>query len=231
MRLDKFLVHAGIATRKEAAKLIRGGHVTVSGVCVKRPESMLCPETDPVAVNGESVCYRAYTYLMLNKPAGLISATDDPRQRTVLELLPQPLQRIGLFPCGRLDKDTVGLLILTNDGALAHRLLSPKHHAEKSYRFETDAPIPDPDALRRGVDLGDFITLPCTLTLDTPQSGLITLTEGKYHQIKRMTETQGAQITFLERVSFAGIPLDASLARGAWRYLSDEEIAKLQAQT
>ena len=162
---------------------------------------------------------------MLNKPEGYVSATDDEREKTVLDLLPDEERRLGLFPCGRLDKNTLGLVILTNDGDSAHRLLSPKHHVDKVYKFECKLPLSQDDVslLERGVDIGGYNTKPCKITLSQPTCGEITLTEGKYHQIKRMLEAVNNKITYLERVSFGNIVLDSSLDRGEWRYLTEEE--------
>ena len=168
---------------------------------------------------------------MLNKPDGYVSATDDEKEKTVLDLVNDEDRRKGLFPCGRLDKNTLGLVILTNDGDGAHRLLSPKHHVEKVYKFEVDAPISSEDVsrLENGVDIGGYLTKPCKIKLyDNLSSGEITLTEGKYHQIKRMMEAIDNKITYLERISFGSILLDESLKRGEWRYLTtaEEEIFK-----
>ncbi len=230
MRLDKFLTHTGKVTRSEGSKLIRKGAVTVDGAVVKDPALHIDPDTQKITLSGALLTHEEFTYLMLNKHAGYVSATDDPRQTTVLELLPKELQRRNLFPCGRLDKDTVGLLILTNDGALAHRLLSPRHHVAKTYAFTCASPLTQIKEMEQGVTLEDgYRTLPCRLSLSSPTQGKITVTEGKYHQIKRMFEAFNNKITFLERREFASIPLDPSLARGEYRPLTEEEIAVLQA--
>jgi 16S rRNA pseudouridine516 synthase len=231
MRLDKFFVHVGRATRSEATKLIRSGAVTVDGIPLRDPSAHIDPEAQCVCLRGELVPYRLYTYLMLNKPQGYISATDDPRQKTVLHLLSEQEQRLGLFPCGRLDKDTVGLLILTNDGALAHRLLSPKHHVEKTYSFECESPLHALDcaALEAGVTLEDgYQTLPCRIRMYSETKGEITITEGKFHQIKRMLQARENRITFLRRISFGNIALDPDLKEGEYRPLTKEEIDLLQ---
>ncbi len=231
MRLDKFFVHTGRATRSEAVKLIRSGAVTVDGNPQRDPSVHIDPETQTVCLRAEIVPYQQYTYLMLNKPQGYISATDDPRQKTVLHLLSEQEQRLGLFPCGRLDKDTVGLLVLTNDGALAHRLLSPKHHVEKTYYFECESALTKADcaALETGVTLEDgYETLPCRIRMQGETKGEITITEGKFHQIKRMLEARANRITFLRRITFGSIPLDPDLQEGEYRPLSKEEIDLLQ---
>ena len=232
MRIDKFLSEAAVCTRSEASKAARAGGVTVDGVTVKRADLHIDPETNVVTYLGERVVYKKFTYIMLNKPEGYISATDDPRERTVLELLDERSRRLGLFPAGRLDKNTLGLLILTNDGALCHRLLSPKNHVEKTYFFRSERDVTEEDRqrLESGVILDGELTKPARVALDDSRSGRITVTEGKFHQIKRMLEAVCNKIVFLERIEFAGIPLDPSLGRGEWRELTDDEISRLRSQ-
>ena len=215
----------GKATRSESSRLVRQGKVLVNGIPAKKSDMQINPDKDTVVLNGLPVSYKQFTYIMLNKPEGYVSATDDPREKTVLDLVDPEDRRKGLFPCGRLDKNTLGLVILTNDGDSAHRLLSPKHHVSKVYRFESLSPLSENDvsALEKGVDIGGYLTKPCTVTLTGECKGEITLTEGKYHQIKRMLEAVDNKITYLERISFGDIKLDTSLARGQWRYLTPEE--------
>ncbi len=225
MRIDKLLSEMGKASRSESAKLARQGKILVNGTPIKRSDVHINPEKDEIVLCGAPIVYKKFTYIMLNKPDGYVSATDDARERTVLELLNDEERRKNLFPCGRLDKNTLGLVILTNDGESAHRLLSPKHHAEKVYKFKSKLPL-DSDAVKRlegGVDIGGYVTKPCKITLLGDTEGEITLTEGKYHQIKRMLEAVDNKITYLERISFVGVALDTSLERGEWRYLTDEE--------
>ncbi len=226
MRLDKFLSNMGKATRSECARLAKSGKIVVNGLPVKKCDMHIDPEKDTIVLCGVPVIYRKYTYIMLNKPEGYVSATDDEREKTVLDLLPDEERRLGLFPCGRLDKNTLGLVILTNDGDSAHRLLSPKHHVDKIYKFECKLPLSSEDVslLEGGVDIGGYKTKPCKIKLNDPTHGEITLTEGKYHQIKRMLETVDNKITYLERISFGGIALDPSLKRGEWRHLTNEEL-------
>ncbi len=234
LRLDKFLSMTAVATRTETAKAVRMGRITVNGVRAAKADMKIDPDRDAVVFDGEAVEYRENTYIMLNKPAGYVSATDDPREVTVLELLPDKYKKMGLFPCGRLDKNTLGLLILTNNGQLAHRLLSPKKHCEKSYRFATRDEVTNADiaALEQGVTLEDgYETKPCRVEMSGEREGVIVLTEGKYHQIKRMFEARGNKIAYLERIDFAGIPLDPSLERGQWRYLTEEEEKLLESHT
>lgn len=229
-RLDKILAWTGRWSRREAAELIRTGRVTVDGsVAWNREEKF--PETACFRVNGEEISSTAQVYLMLNKPEGLVSATNDPRQPTVLSMLPEPLRRMGLFPAGRLDKDTVGLLLLTNDGPLAHRLLSPRRHVDKTYLVRVDGVLDEGDAVafREGMVLESGLhCLPALLELRSPGEALVTLREGKYHQIKRMLASRGKPVTFLKRLSFGPLTLDKNLAPGAWRPLSDLEREALQ---
>ena len=225
MRIDKLLSEMGKATRTESGRLARQGKILVNGVPVKRADVHINPDTDEICVCAEVISYKKFTYIMLNKPEGYVSATDDPREKTVLDLLPTEQRRKGLFPCGRLDKNTLGLVILTNDGDSAHRLLSPKHHVSKIYKFKSKLALSENDlrALEAGVDIGGYFTKPCKIVMSSDTEGEITLTEGKYHQIKRMLEAVGNKITYLERVSFGDITLDPSLARGEWRHLTIEE--------
>ena len=225
MRLDKFLVSTGCVTRSEASKLCRTGNITVNGRVEKDSSVKIEPEKDVVCLCGKIVEYRKYTYIMMNKPEGVVSATED-GDVTVIDLLPQELRRIGLFPCGRLDKNTHGFVLLTNNGELAHFLLSPKHHVRKEYYFETKFPVSEEDRimLEKGVDIGGYVTAPCIVKLGGEKKGVITLTEGKYHQIKLMLLAVHNQVTYLKRISFAEIALDIGLSEGNWRYLSDEEV-------
>ena len=233
MRLDKFLGMMGCCTRSEAKRIVRNGGVSVNGAVAKAADMPIDPEQDQILFQGTPVVYRQYVYMMMNKPEGVVSATEDGRDRTVLDLLPPDARRAGLFPCGRLDKNTLGLVLLTDNGALGHRLLAPKSHVTKVYRFESKFPLTAEEAARfeNGLVLEDgYVTLPAGITLDLEgKSGYITLTEGKYHQIKRMLESLGNRITYLERVRFGPLALDHTLARGEWRYLTDEEIAALEA--
>lgn len=233
MRLDRFLSECAVATRSEAKKAIRAGAVSINGVGVRQGDASVDPDTDAVFFRGERVIYRKYIYVLLNKPDGYVSATDDGKEKTVLDLLPEQMSKQGVFPCGRLDKNTLGLMLLTNNGELAHRLLSPKNHVEKKYAFRSKLPL-DPEDVKRfeaGLTLEDgYVTKPAKIELDEGlSSGVITLHEGKYHQIKRMLEALSNKITYLERISFADLTLEGSgLARGEWRYLDEGEIAALE---
>ena len=227
MRIDKILTTVGAASRTDAAKAAKRGEISVNGAVVRRADIHIDPEKDVLVFRGEKIVYKEFVYLLLNKPEGYVSATDDPREKTVLDLVPEKYAKLGLFPCGRLDKNTLGLVILTNDGEGAHRVLSPKHHVEKKYRFECEREVSEADSarLKNGITLDDgYVTKDAKLTLDEgARSGIITLTEGKYHQIKRMFAAVDNKITYLERISFGGITLDNSLKRGEWRELTPEE--------
>ena len=194
-RLDKLLAATGRWSRREVKGLVKAGRVLVDGVPAAAPEQKLDPGRSRVLVDGEEAVFRQFTYVMLNKPAGVLSATEDARQETVLDLLPPELRRRGLFPVGRLDKDSEGLLLLTNDGDLAHRLLSPKYHVDKVYYIRTDAPLTEEDraAFAGGVLLADGTEcLPAGLEpLGDGREALVTLHEGKFHQIKRMIASRG----------------------------------------
>ncbi len=228
MRIDKFLSDMGIATRKEAAVLAKKGCITVDGICISRANEHIDPVCQRICVNGVGIDYTPFFYLMLHKPEGYVSSTDDPGAPTVLELLPERYRRVGLFPAGRLDRNTTGFLLLTNNGPLAHRLLAPASHVAKEYAFRVKFPLSaeDADELRRGVEIeGGYTTLPCSLTVSEsdPKSGVITLHEGKYHQIKLMMKAVHNQILSLSRISFAGIPLDPVLKPGEFRPLTPQE--------
>lgn len=232
MRIDKFLSECGIATRKEAAKAGKAGLISVDGKCVRDLSVHINPEASVVTYCGKTVEYRRFTYVMLNKPTGYVSATDDKSLPYVTELLPPELRKMQLFPVGRLDRDTVGLMILTNNGKLAHTLLSPKKHVTKVYSLLVDEPLAEgiTELFLAGVTLKDGYECKSAILKPNPDrmGAEITLTEGKYHQIKRMIASTGNRVTFLERIRFADIELDRKLARGEWRMLTDEEIAKLE---
>ena len=232
MRLDKLLADSGLLSRKEAGNAVKRGYVTVNGTKVSSSSLHIDPEKDEVLLRGEKILYRPFTYVMLNKPAGYISATEDGKLPVVTSLLSEERQRIGLFPSGRLDRDTVGLMILTNDGVLSHKLLSPRRHAEKVYYFEAEAPLlPEAEALfSAGMVIGGERCKPALLSADEGRRcGTVTLTEGKYHQIKRMFLSVGNRITFLKRLSFAGVSLDPALKPGEYRLLTEQEIDALRA--
>ena len=232
MRIDKLISECGVATRKETALAAKRGELYVNGVQTKKADTHVNPEKDEIVFRGKRIVYEQFVYVMLNKPQGYISATEDSSLPVVTELLPEELQKRGLFPCGRLDRDTLGMMILTNDGKLSHYLLSPRHHVSKIYRFECESVI-TPSAEKRFIDGmtidGGEVCKTATLVCDEGRkSGYVTLVEGKYHQVKRMFEALDNKINYLERVEFAEIPLDTTLERGQWRYCTEKEIEKLK---
>lgn len=229
-RLDKLLAGTGKWSRREVKALVRQGLVRVDGRLAASAEDKLDPAAAIVTVAGETISLRRFTYVMLHKPAGVLTATEDRKQPTVLDLLPPELRRIGLAPVGRLDKDTEGLLLLTNDGELAHRLLSPKYHVEKRYfaRVDGELSAADAEAFARGMTLGDGLEcLPAGLEVLPDRVCIVTLREGKFHQVKRMLAARGAPVLYLKRLSMGPLTLDDSLAAGAYRLLRAEEILAL----
>lgn len=234
LRLDKILTHLGLGTRKEIKKLIKENRVLVNGELAKDPGMHIWPERDQLEVDGEALHYREFIYLMMNKPQGVLSATEDRSQEVVVDLLPPEYQSFEPFPVGRLDKDTEGLLLLTNDGKLAHMLLSPKKHVPKTYFAVIQGIVTESDQLsfRQGVILDDgYKTLPGELTIlrSGPESEIeLTIYEGKFHQVKRMFESVGKKVTFLKRISMGPLVLDESLQPGDWREITEEELRLLQ---
>ena len=230
-RLDKLLAATGRWSRREVKGLVKAGRVLVDGIPAAAPEQKLDPALSRVLVDGEEAVLRKYTYVMMNKPAGVLSATEDTRQGTVLDLLPPELRRQGLFPVGRLDKDSEGLLLLTNDGELAHRLLSPKRHVDKVYYIRTDMPLTEEDreAFARGIILADgTVCLPAGLELlGDGREALVTLHEGKFHQIKRMAACRGSAVCYLKRIAMGPLRLDEGLEKGEFRPLTAEEVAEI----
>ena len=229
-RLDKLLAGTGKWSRREVKALVRQGLVRVDGRLAASAEDKLDPAAAVVTVAGETVSLCRFTYVMLHKPAGVLTATEDRKQPTVLDLLPPELRRIGLAPVGRLDKDTEGLLLLTNDGELAHRLLSPKYHVDKRYLARVDGELSaaDAEAFARGMTLGDGLEcLPAGLEVLPDRVCVVTLREGKFHQVKRMLAARGAPVLYLKRLSMGPLTLDDSLAAGAYRLLRAEEISAL----
>lgn len=233
MRLDRFFSSQQILSRKEIRPLLRAGLIRVNGEPAHAPEQKIDPERDVISLRGELIRYQRYVYLMLNKPKGVVSATDDRTHTTVLDLVPSELWRDGLFPAGRLDRDTTGFVLLTDDGDFAHIMLAPKSHVEKAYEVRLDGPL-SPDGQRmieEGVCLADGT--PCqpaglTLLEDSPQPlWEIVIREGKYHQIKRMFGVVGLGVNELKRIRIGGLLLDPALNEGAVRKLTDEEVEKI----
>lgn len=229
-RLDKLLAGTGKWSRREVKALVRQGLVRVDGRLAASAEDKLDPAAAVVTVAGETISLCRFTYVLLHKPAGVLTATEDRKQPTVLDLLPPELRRIGLAPVGRLDKDTEGLLLLTNDGELAHRLLSPKYHVDKRYLARVDGELSaaDAEAFARGMTLGDGLEcLPAGLEVLPDRVCIVTLREGKFHQVKRMLAARGAPVLYLKRLSMGPLTLDDALAAGAYRLLRAEEISAL----
>lgn len=225
MRLDKFFSEQKILSRKEVADKVKKGCIAINGVIAKKADVKIDETKDVVTLDDQIVQYKKFVYLLLNKPQGYVSSTDDPRDKTVLDLLPPDLRKFDLFPCGRLDKDTVGLVILTNDGVSAHNNLSPKRHVKKKYFFTTadEYSDQDVDAIQAGITLADgWTTKPCKIDRIDSKNGYITLVEGKYHEIKRLFGARGNKIVFLQRVSFSSIVL-GDLPEGEYRHLTPEE--------
>lgn len=232
MRLDKYLSERNIGTRSRLKQDIKNGLVKVNGVCVTRPEQHIDPAHDTVTYRAQLVNAEAFRYLMLYKPAGVVSATEDAKEKTVLELLPER-ERTGLFPVGRLDKDAEGLLLLTNDGALAHSLLAPKKHVDKTYFVKLDKPVTEEmrTLLENGVDIGEkLLTLPAVVEISetNPSQAKITIREGKFHQIKRMFQKAGANVLYLKRLTMGSLTLDPALMPGNFRALTKDEIQQLK---
>ena len=233
-RLDKIIASTGRWSRREVKALVRQGRVLVDGVPARSAEEKADPETAEIAVNGEALTYRRFTWIMLNKPAGYLSATEDGKGTTVLDLLPPELQKQGLFPVGRLDKDTEGLLLLTNEGGLAHTLLSPKYHVEKMYYVRVAGRLTEEDcrAFAAGMTLDDGLTCQPAgleiLSAGERSEAHVILREGKFHQVKRMLAFRGKPVEYLERVRMGNLPLDASLSRGEFRFLTAAEVEALR---
>lgn len=231
MRLDKFLCELNIGSRSQVKELIRHGKVSVNNAVVKTADRKIDEKKDVVCVQGQTLVYRKFYYYMLNKPAGVVSATQDKLSDTVISLLRPEDRRDDLFPVGRLDKDTEGLLLLTNDGALAHRLLSPGKHVDKTYHVTIERALTAQDIqrLENGVDIGeDRPTLPAKVEILSPETELLlTIHEGKFHQVKRMLFAVNNLVTVLRRTAFGGLKLDETLAPGEYRPLSEQEVEVL----
>ena len=229
-RLDKIISATGKKSRREVREMVRQGRVLVDGKPAPAADMKVDPQTAVILLDGEPLGYEKFTYVMLHKPAGVLTATEDRRQETVLDLLPPELRRRALSPVGRLDKDTEGLLLLPNDGQLAHRLLSPKSHVDKVYYARVDGALEPGDiaAFAAGMTLGDGLEcLPAGLEILSPTEALVTLREGKFHQVKRMLAARGKPVLYLKRLSMGQLRLDPALAPGAWRMLTEEERSAL----
>lgn len=236
IRLDKFLSEMGVGTRQEVKQYIRKGKVEVDGEIAKRPELKVDETKANVTLDGERIGYASYVYYMLNKPSGVVSATEDKREKTVIDLI-KGQKRKDLFPVGRLDKDTEGLLLITNDGDLAHQLLSPKKHVDKVYRARIEGQVTAEDAalFAKGLEIDDedgaWRAMPAKLNIlsSGPESEVeITIREGKFHQIKRMFEAVDKKVVYLKRLSMGSLRLDETLALGEYRELTEDEVQALK---
>ncbi len=229
-RLDKFLSNQLGITRSEAKELIKKRVVTVNGTVGKLFDMKIAPEKDVICSEGKEISYRRHIYIMMNKPQGVVCSTKDGESKTVLELLPDNIRRDGLFPAGRLDKDTEGFVFITDDGQLAHNILSPRHHVEKTYfaRLEKTADKNDIAAFEKGLEIdGGDVCMPAKLEiLRDPHEVLITVKEGMYHQIKRMAEARGNKVLYLKRISIGGVRLDEKLGLGEYREMLHKEVEK-----
>ncbi|EAF1520162.1 rRNA pseudouridine synthase [Listeria monocytogenes] len=231
MRLDKLLSHTGFGSRKEVKPLLKSGAVVVNGTIQKDSKTQVNPDKDQITVHGTPVVYQEFVYFMLHKPQNVVSATEDNVSETVIDLLAQEDTLTDPFPVGRLDKDTEGLLIITNDGTLAHNLLSPKKHIDKTYyaKIDGDVTAADVEAFAAGIELDDGYTCkPASLEIITPNEIYVTIQEGKFHQVKRMFAARGKTVSYLKRISMGNLQLDESLELGEYRPLTEAELAILQ---
>ena len=235
MRLDKFLVACAVGSRTEVKNYLKAGRVMVNGKKEKSAKLQINEDTDEICFDGQKLEYEEFVYYMMNKPQGVISATEDPKHKTVLDLLDDLARSKEVFPVGRLDIDTHGLLLLTNDGKLAHALLSPKRHVDKTYLAQVDGIMTqeDVETFAQGIPLKDFTCQPAKLELvfidrEKKQSLVrVTIAEGKFHQVKRMVAYCGKEVVDLQRLTMGTLTLDEDLQRGEWRRLSQEELEGL----
>ena len=232
-RLDKLISSQSMMTRSEASKLIRSGVVSVNGSIIKNTSAKVDPDIDTIMVNNQKFVYKKHIYIMMNKPDGIVSASKDPKEKTVVDIVPEDMKRPNLFPAGRLDKDTTGFVLITDDGEFAHNILSPRHHIDKTYLAETDCIIDESflENMRNGMLLGDEQLLEAEIDLiqnnENPVYRIV-LREGKYHQIKRMIGSTNAVLISLKRIKMGNLDLDNSLAPGECREISEEEIRLIQ---
>ena len=232
-RLDKIIASQGKYSRSEVKKLVKAGLVTINGEKVKNADIKADAEKDSITVDGESIFYKKHIYIMLNKPQGVVSATDDPVHKTVIDLVPPELFRQGLFPAGRLDGDTTGFVLITDDGDFAHRILSPKNHIMKTYHATLDHTLTEEDIRRftEGIELRDgtlCLEAQVKMLTETPPVAEVKIHEGKYHQVKRMFAALGNKVVALKRVKMGGLDLDEALKEGECRELTAEELEAVQ---
>ncbi|GGG83103.1 rRNA pseudouridine synthase [Staphylococcus pragensis] len=229
MRLDKFLANMGVGTRTEVKQLLKKGNIEVNQKVEKSPKIQINPNQDEISVNGEKIDYIDNIYIMLNKPKGYISATHDDSAQTVIDLVPE-YQHLSIFPVGRLDKDTEGLLLITNDGQFNHNLMSPAKHVSKTYEVVSKFPIKESDilAFEKGIELSDGPVKPAQLIKVSDTTSHVTIYEGKYHQVKRMFHAIENEVLELKRLKIANLAIDGNLQSGEYRLLTDEELQLLQ---
>ena len=229
-RIDKIISSQTNYSRKDVKKLILQKKISVNGKVAKKPEQKVNEQQDEIYIDGNKLEIKKYIYLILNKPKGYISATEDRTAKTVLDLVPEKYMRRGFFPAGRLDKDTTGMMIITDDGEFAHNILAPKKHIEKTYRVQIDIDITDEmrEKFKQGIVLKDHVCCPATIVVEDKNTALITITEGKYHQIKRMFGCFGAKVVNLHRISMGGLQLPKDLREGECRELTATELLKLR---
>lgn len=225
-RIDKILSSQNIASRSEIKAMIKSGRISADGLTVKRPEQKFDPENTVFCIDEKEITFKKHLYIMMNKPAGVLSASNDKYAKTVIDLLPDEMKRRGLFPAGRLDKDTEGLLIITDDGDLAHKMLAPKSHVFKLYEATTDKVLnsQDIEAFKSGIKYGDNEFLPADMRIIGEKTALVEICEGKFHQVKKMFNAVGANVLYLKRLRIGGVYLDENLKSGEVRELTDEEI-------
>lgn len=225
-RIDKILSSQNIASRSEAKQLIRKGQVIVNGITVKRPEEKYDPLTDEISVCGNKLCFKQFLYIMMNKPRGVLSASRDKNALTVVDLLPPELKRDGLFPAGRLDKDSEGFILITDDGELAHKMLAPKSHVYKLYEAQCDRELTSSDisAFANGIKCGDIVFMPAEMKITGERTALVEICEGKFHQVRKMFSSVGAEVLRLKRLRIGEVFLDKNLSEGECRELSEKEI-------
>ena len=236
MRLDKLLALLGEGTRSEIKAMVRAGRVTVDGAGARDAGMQVDGAQSDVRLDGRRLCYKAVRHVMLNKPSGVLTAARDKKQKTVMDLLPPMYAAMGAMPAGRLDKDTEGLLVITSDGQLAHRIISPRHEVGKVYYARLDGELTDEDvaALETGIHIrdadGEFDARPAKLRRDGGDAAYIRVTEGKYHQVKRMFAARGKHVVYLKRMAIGSLALDPELKPGEWRELTDDEVALLETE-
>ena len=230
MRIDKYLADCGIGTRSEVKKYIKAKQITVNGEVVAKPEQKINENNDVVCFKGKPISYEKYVYYLLHKPAGCVTAKQDNVHKTVMEYFPEEIRAKDIAPVGRLDLDTEGLLLFTNDGPLTHHLLSPTHHIPKTYYAVLDKEVPESavELFKNGVDIGDDkLTLPAELVILSAKEAELTIHEGRFHQVKRMFEAVGCTVTYLKRLSMGSLTL-GELSLGEFRKLNENEVKNLQ---